>query len=338
MSYPLARRRHARRPCRRLSIVVWFWTVIGLSSPLAHAETLRVGVLQFGTVSWELEAVEHHGLLDETVNLEIVPLASENALAVALQGDRVDLIVSDWLWVARQRQSGHPYQFAPFSLSVGAVMVEPDTDIDSLADLRGHSLGIAGGANDKTWLVLRAYAREAAGMILEEEVEPTYAAPPMINALMLDGDLPAAINFWHYNARLQAQGMQPLLTLGAMLDELGIDTIPPLLGWVFDGEWAEQNRETLQTFLAATYEAKQLLAESDDAWEPLRPRVKPDDDAMFDAIKAGYRAGIPRRYGEDEIEAAAQLFEILAREGGSDVTGEADRLDTSLFWDGFRLP
>ncbi|WP_236645284.1 ABC transporter substrate-binding protein [Aidingimonas lacisalsi] len=319
-------------------MVIALWGMIAMSAPLAHAETLRVGVLQFGTVSWELATVERHGLLDDDIELEIVPLASENALAVALQGGRVDLIVSDWLWVARQRHAGRAYQFAPFSLSVGAVMVNPQHGIDSLEALSDKSLGIAGGANDKTWLLLRAYAREVEGLALHKAVAPTFAAPPMINALMLDGKLPAAINFWHYNARLEAQGMQPLLTIESMLGELGIDTVPPLLGWVFADDWAKHNRQTLQAFLAATYEAKRLLIESDDAWEPLRPLVKPDDDAMFEAIKSGYREGVPSHYGDAQIDAAEQLFDILTAEGGSELAGGMQRLDTTLFWDGFRLP
>ena len=49
-------------------------------------------------------SIQRHGLAEKhDVAIEVVPLASENALAVALQGGRVDLIVSDWLWAARQR-------------------------------------------------------------------------------------------------------------------------------------------------------------------------------------------------------------------------------------------
>ena len=39
----------------------------------------------------------------------------------------------------------------------------------------------------------------------------------MINHLMLAGELPAAINFWHYNARLSARGMKTVITVKQML-------------------------------------------------------------------------------------------------------------------------
>ncbi|EPC02070.1 hypothetical protein L861_20670 [Litchfieldella anticariensis FP35 = DSM 16096] len=326
------------RACRHLVgfiLLLFCW----LGSTTLQAQTLRVGVLQFGTVSWELEVVQSHHLLEEyDVELEVVPLASENALAVALQGGRVDLVVSDWLWAARQRDAGRHYQFAPYSLSVGAVMVAPNAGINSVEQLAGRQLGIAGGPVDKTWILLRAYARRVHGLDLDASVEPTYAAPPMINALMRDGRLTAAVNFWHYNARLTTLGMQPLVTVEGMLEELGIAPVPPLLGWVFDESWAHENREALRHFLEATYQAKAILATDDAAWEPLRDLVKPENDAMFEALKAGYRAGIPKRYGEAEIAAARELFAVLAEEGGGALTGDVKQLAPAVFWDGFRLP
>lgn len=301
--------------------------------------TLRVGVLKFGTVSWEMQIIETHRLAEKRgLDLEIVPLASENALAVALQGGRVDLIVSDWLWVAHQRGANRRYQFAPYSLAVGAVMVDPAANIDNIGDLAGRKLGIAGGPVDKTWLLLRAYAQVTKGIDLEASSEPTYAAPPMINRLMLKGDLPAAINFWHYNARLEAMGMQPLLSVEQLLNGLDIQTVPPLLGWVFGEEWAAMHQQALSRFLDVSYDAKEILAESDEAWEGLRTSVKPESDSVFAAIKAGYRAGIPRRYGMAELEAAEKLFRVLAKEGGAGLSGNMQRLERDIFWDGFRLP
>ena len=68
---------------------------------------VRVGVLKFGTVSWELDVMQTHGLAArEGVDLQVVTLASTNATTVALQGGAVDMIVTDWTWVSRQRAEG----------------------------------------------------------------------------------------------------------------------------------------------------------------------------------------------------------------------------------------
>lgn len=137
------------RPVVRLMIVL---LLAGAMLPAAAEWPLiRVGVLKFGTVNWLLQTVQARGLAEaEGVRLEVVPLASKNATTVALQGRAVDLIVSDWLWVSRQRHQGQPYTFVPYSLAVGAVMVRPDAGIERLPDLENRRLGIAGGALDRS--------------------------------------------------------------------------------------------------------------------------------------------------------------------------------------------
>ena len=88
------------------------------------------------------------------VALQIVLPASKGATNVAVQGGAVDLTVSDWIWISRQRAEGRGYAFVPYSLAVGGLMVRPDADIADLDALRGQRLGVAGGSVDKSWLVL----------------------------------------------------------------------------------------------------------------------------------------------------------------------------------------
>lgn len=303
------------------------------------APELRVGVLEFGSVNWEIDTVQRMGLAGKHgIRLDVVPLASANAQKVALLGGKVDLIVSDWLWVANLRSRGRNYEFVPYSKTVGAVMVNPAAGIKTMADLKGRKVGVAGGPLDKSWLIARAYARKKYGLDLKTSVTPQFAAPPLINRLMLDGQLPAAFNFWQYDARLSAEGMHPLITVNQMLAGLGVDTEPPLLGWVFSESWAESHRDALQGFIAATYDAKHLLVQSDAAWQPLRDQVKPESEAVFAAIRQGYREGVVDRFGEREIAAAGQLFKIIGVESNGELTGGASELPAGVFWGGFHRP
>ena len=258
------------------------------------AATLRVGVLQFGTVNWELDVVQANKLAQKRgLTLKVVPLASGDASTVALQGGAVDVIVSDWIWVTRQRADGMNVTFAPYSNAVGSVMVKTDSVIHSIADLKGKSIGISGGPYDKTWLLLRAYANKKLGMDLAGATRPVYAAPPLLNELALSGQVDAALNVWHYDARLEANGLRPLIKLPEILAGLGVDKPIPLIGWVFREDWANQNRETMERFLAASQEAKGILAKSDAEWERLKPLMHAEDNATFVALRTGYRNGIP---------------------------------------------
>ena len=103
------------RTARRL---VLGGTLSALIEPL-RAEPLpriRVGVLRFGTVSWEIDVLRHHGQ-DTEAHIVVAPveLASAQAAQVALQAGEVDTIVADWLFVARQRGMDADWTFVPFS-------------------------------------------------------------------------------------------------------------------------------------------------------------------------------------------------------------------------------
>ena len=309
--------------------------ITAAADPVNH---LKVGTLQFGTVNWELDVIETHGLADrEGVDLQVVPLASTSGTTVAMQGGAVDVIVSDWIWVSRQRSEGRPYAFVPYSLAVGALMVRPDANVLNLAGLRGKRLGVAGGPVDKSWLLFRAYARQELGEDLADMVEPNFVAPPLLNQLMLRGELPAGINYWHYGARLKAAGMRELIQVADVMRELGVQRPVPLLGWVFDERWAAANRPALIGFLRASYAAKRILMQSDAEWLRLRPLMKVEDDATLFALRDAYRAGVPRRFGTEEIDAAALVFEIVAKLGGDELVGPSRRLSGGTFWNGFEL-
>lgn len=303
----------------------------------AALPTLRVGVLQFGTVNWELDVIQARNLAQKRgIQLKVLPLASGDASTVALQGGAVDVIVSDWIWVTRQRAEGNAFSFAPYSNAVGGVMVKPDSGMRSLADLKGRSIGISGGPSDKTWLLLRAYASKKLGLDLASAARPVYAAPPLLNELALSGQVDAALNVWHYDARLEAQGQRSLIKLPEILAGLGVDKPMPLVGWVFKEDWANQNRDTLERFLAASAEAKALMAKSDAEWERLRPLMRAEDNAIFLALRNGYRNGIPGCADSEAQATVASVFKILAETGGDKLVGKSRTLSEGTFWSGYK--
>lgn len=318
-----------------LSVVL---CIVMTTALAADRKPVRVGVLKFGTVNWELDVVRTHGLARaEGVDIEVVPLASKSATHVALQGGAVDVIVSDWVWVSRQRAEGTGYTFVPYSVALGALVVHPDAGVDALADLEGKRVGVAGGPVDKSWLLLRAYSKQVTGRDLKVMVEPNFVAPPLLNELMLGGDLPAVLNFWHYAARLEAAGMRRMLGVQDILRGLGVSQPVPMIGWVFDEGWARDNRDAITGFLRASSAAKRMLLDEDAEWERLRPLTKAPDDATLHALRDAYRAGIPKKFDEAERAAAARVFELMAREGGRDLVGSSRELSPGTFWPGYTI-
>ncbi len=297
----------------------------------AEAPVLRAAVLQYGTVNWELDVIKHNQFdAKNGFALEVQGVAGGSAAKVAFQGGEADVIVSDWLWVARQRAAGKDFVFIPYSRAVGALMVPGDSEAQTLADLKGQKIGIAGGPLDKSWLILQAYAEQEHGVDLAAETEQVFGAPPLIFKTALQGELGGAINFWHFLAKMEAGGMKPLVTVDQAAEALGLDTQTPLLGYVLKGEMLRDNPELVHAMAQASRNAKDLLARDDAEWDRLRPRMNAKTDAQFDALKAGFRAGIPDAGPVDE-DAAAKMLALMAKLGGEDLVGKAQDLPDGIF-------
>ena len=132
-----------------------------LSSADLFAKKIRIGSLQYGSVNWELKLIQDLGLDEKnSFELEIVELASKNAAAVALQGGAVDLIVTDWFWVSRQRNEKRLFSIIPHSMAAGGMIASKKSKIKNDLDLKNKKIGVAGGQVDKGWLIFRAYYKK----------------------------------------------------------------------------------------------------------------------------------------------------------------------------------
>ncbi len=324
--------RSPSNPTRRLVGPLIAILALLISTP-AFAGTVKVGVLKFGTVSWELDTIMRHDLdAAEGVDVEVVELATNNAISVALQAGAVDIIVTDWLWVTRQRAAGYDYTFVPYSTSVGALVVPAGSPIDGLDDLAGKRLGIAGGPVDKSWLVFRALATQRDGFDLDASVDKVFGAPPLLNEQIELGEIDAVINNWNFVAKLEAKGFRRLLGAEEAARELGLTTDVPLLGYVFDDSWAASHRDDVLALMRASRAAKELLVRSDSAWDELRPIMRADDEATFAALRDGFRQGVPIRWGDAERADAERLFAIMAELGGKELVGSSDTVQPGTFW------
>lgn len=302
---------------------------------MAQDNVVRAAVQQTGTVMWELDTIKRNGL--DTANgftLEISGLASGDATRVALLAGEADVMVTDWPSVSELRALGEDVTFIPYSLTVGALMVAPDSPIDDVGDLEGKRLGVAGGEQDKSWLLIRALALKDYDLDLTREAEAVFGAPPLLSEELRAGRIDAVLTYWHFAARLNADGFKRVISLGDVLQRLGLEAPAPMLGYVFRESWANENPDLVQGFSAASAQAKQLLATSDEEWERLRELTRAENDAVLAALRDGYREGIPQSWGEDERAAAEQLFAIFSQVGGEQLVGPAPALQPGTFWAG----
>lgn len=306
--------------------------IVALACENAGAEPLRIGVQRTGTFAWQLDVITRHGLARESgLDLTIQEFASPEAGKLALNGGTVDVAVVDWLWVARERALGHRLQFYPYSTAVGAVMVKANSPLKRLSDLRGRSLAVAGGALDKSWLIVRA-AAERRGIDLARDANLMFGAPPLLYEKLRQGEADANLNFWNFCAKLESQGYRRLYDVREAEAELGLSQPIALIGYAFSEQFLSAHPGTIDRFLAAARRADQILLESDGEWEALRPLMAVEDQATFEAYRAIGRDTVPRRSINDEEADARKLFSLLAQIGGAELVGPSQELDEHLYY------
>jgi NitT/TauT family transport system substrate-binding protein len=319
-----------------LGFLVVAATTFAASGAVA-ADRIRIAAQKTGTLAWELDVLKAHGLDRQAdIAIETTELASTEAGKIALESGSVDLMLSDWLWVTRERALGDDVVFYPYSSALGAVMVPARASIgggsiSSLADLKGKKLAVAGGPLDKSWLLLQALARKS-GIDLKTAANVVYGAPPLLQQKALQGETDATLTFWNFCAELESAGMRRAVAMDDVVKGLGATGPVAMVGYVFNGKWAARNRSALDRFFAATRQAKAILAQSPDEWQRLAPRIAANGEGTLDVYRQRYLEGIPRRPLGAEIADARTLYKVLADIGGADLVGQARELDPGTFY------
>lgn len=325
------------RLLRRCGVLALALPLLLFGSPAA-AETLRLAVQKTGTFAWELEIVQRQGLAAKVgLELELTELASPEATKIALAGGAADMILTDWLWVSRERSLGRKLVFKPYSTAVGGVMVPKESAIGSLADLDGKTLAVAGGPLDKSWLLLRALALRS-GLDLAKRAKVVYGAPALLYEKTAAGAVGASLTYWTYSVALEARGFRRLVGIEDVERRLGAEGPVAMVGYAFDESLVREHPGLVERFFAIADEAKQRLAASDTSWDEIALRIGIEDPVQLALYRKTYLDGIPHRTVEEEEADARRLYAVLAEIGGPELVGPAPELDPGTFYKGPAAP
>ncbi len=322
-----------RAPTSYLGRAVLFLMLAGLINCDAEAAgKLRLAVQKTGTFAWELAIISERGLDGKAgLDIEVTELASPEAAKIALMGGAADMIISDWLWVARQRNLGRRLVFAPYSTALGAVMVPAASPIEDLAGLKGKKIAVAGGPLDKSWLLLQALARES-NLDIASEANIIYGAPTLLYQKAANGEADATLNYWNFCVALESRGFRRLIGMDEVERRLGAKGPVAMVGYIFEERFARTHADALSRFFKIAAEAKDILAHSGADWEKIGRRIGIAREAELALYRQTYIDGIPRRPVAEEAADARALYRILAKTGGPDLAGNATELDEGTFY------
>ena len=86
-------------------------------------------------------------------------------------------------------------------------MVQANSPITDIADLKGKKLAVAGGPLDKSWLLLQAFARRS-GLDLKKQANIVFGAPPLLSQKALQGEIDGDADVLEFLRRTRRQGHQ----------------------------------------------------------------------------------------------------------------------------------
>jgi NitT/TauT family transport system substrate-binding protein len=294
----------------------------------ASPEPLRIGALAFGTLNWELATITHENLQKKNgITLKVETLAGPEAGKIAIQGNAVDVVVTDWIWVAQQRLQGQDLTFVPFSSIHGGLIVPKDSPIQSIKDLKGKRLGVAGGGQDKNWLLLKAAAQQSAGIDLDHGGPITFGAPPLLSEALKQGQLDAVLTYWNQAIRLESQGYRKLLDGNGILKLLGVEGNLPTLGFVFHEAWAKSHPHEIEGLLKAAAEAREKICGNDKIWSAIAESTQEPDDRVRSQLRSAYCEHPVPTVGPHEINDLARIFSWVTPEDT-----KPSPLPNGVFW------
>lgn len=318
----------------RLAGVLVAVALVGLAagrlarSASTAAPVLRVGMMAGETLDWETEQLGRLGLDREAgFRIEAVRMPGKAATEGALLAGEVDVIVDDWLWVARQRALGQRVVAVyPYSLAIGALVARSDGPVRGLDDLAGRRLGVV-SPTDKSWLILRAAVRRLHGFDPQQHAEVVMASPATLSKLLAAGEVDAIIQYWQHIPRLVVAGrFRQVMGVDDMLRAIGATAEVPLLVYVARDETLKERRDALLAFLRAARRARAHLASHDEAWAQLGLTFwRARDPLVLSAIRERWRRGLTEGWEPGAADAMARLFATLLDVGGYEMLG-TDRL------------
>ncbi|MEQ1696365.1 MAG: ABC transporter substrate-binding protein [Hyphomicrobiaceae bacterium] len=312
--------------------------VSAASTPLlAQTSTpFKVGSVKFGSLNWLMETIKAEGIATALgLDVTSVELSNNQAGPISLLSGGSDLIVSDWTWALRQRGLGEALKFAPYSSTLGGVVVPAASPIKSLTDLAGKRIGVAGSGIDKSWLLLQAYSRKKLSFDIASKATVQFGAAPLLSEQVRDGSLDACLNFWTQNVRLSALGFRQIIGMTDVMTQLAINPVPAFVGFVWKEQTQTAKQPQLFAFLKAVDQANAILAGSDAkadvAWARIKPLMKAASDAEATALRAAYTSGISRAWTSADMTSADKIMKLLIEAGDTEFVGAATKFDPKLF-------
>lgn len=271
------------------------------------------------------------------LDLQLVSDALEGGMETVearLQEGEADLIDIDYISTARERAEGAGIvAIHPYGRTVGGLVAPEETDIEGLADLSGHRIGVVRRL-DKNWILCRAACREFHGFDPDETATPVEAGSKVrLTELLHEGEVDAVLQFWPIVPTITERGpYKRVFPVSSLVQRLsGTDRKLPISTFLTSEAFLDENPSTVGRFRDAYRETVDRLVAEDDHWQIVGERLmRHDDPAIVAAVRDGWREMVVRDWDAETVAGMERLFDHLLRVAGADALG-VDRIPNGTF-------
>lgn len=320
----------------RLLLAALSLSALTMTQAQSAQTTVKVGLQSGGTLAWVLYAITRYGIdKDLGLSIQATTYASKDASRIALRSGAAQVVVDDFLEVTSLRQKGFPVAAVyPFSLLAGGLMVPAASSIRTVADLKGKTIG-ATALNDKSLLLLRAYAVKKFGFDPIKDSKVVSVSSPLMEQFMGRNEIDAGLPFWHHGARMASAGKyRQLISSADLLRGLNLPSKVPLLYFIARDD---TDPAALRLFIKAALAAEDRMKSDDAFWPAMLAQnlYALPDVSQLPALRKTWEAGLPKGWSNTDVASTLLLTRKLIEVAGPEVVGTT-RLDTTAFNTTFR--
>lgn len=275
-----------------------------------------------GTNSYPPYAIQKFGL-DKKHGFELVsiPSATTQSMVTGFQSSGTDIGMFGWNDLVRAKNGGVAVVgIAPFlAFGVDPVIVQKDSPLQNIGELKGKKVGVIGMQGINT-LAMEALARQKYHFDLMKESYLQSGAPPLLWALLDQGQLDATLEFNSLEPAMLATGkFRQLTSVKDITNELGLPDTPYLL-YVADTGYAAAHPQNVKAFLAAYRDAVDILKTNDQPWSE-HGKEQQMSDAVIAIFRDEARADMMTTFTPTTKADITKVFTMLLETAGPDAMG-----------------
>jgi NitT/TauT family transport system substrate-binding protein len=305
---------------RRLLVALGALVTFAGTSPGARAqEALRVAEVVTGSERPVLATIAAEGL-DARNGFKLITRAyggEADARRALMMGD-VDVILTDWLWAARQRAQGEDVACAPASVAPQQVMVANDGPVTAIADMVDRRVGVGHDAGNPTWMMIKAAALSASRINLDL-TSRTFGPTPTLATQLRAGNLDALVADWPEATLLRRYGFTPLIGTDELARSFGVNGPVPTAVWAFRDATFTRAPSLIPAFMEASRAASRVLATDAKAWTRVRALYPGADDKALTALRGAFAAGEVPHWGVIDMARLDDLAKRMAKVLGTEI-------------------